>query len=128
MFACVFLQPPLHALACEVLVAAVDCLELAAINRHQRGRKQLKLPAHAHKLRAHAPDRLAVIFAKIGNRLEVRHQPPGQPDQLHVAMAFSLQPPARLDTVQITVHIDLQQRRRLIARPPRDTRLRAREA
>src|SRR4029077_12183822 len=38
---------------------------------------------------------------KIGDRLEVRHQTPGQPHQLDVALALPLEPAARLDAVEI---------------------------
>src|SRR5207244_12832384 len=56
---------------------------------------------------------------KIGDSLEVRHQPPRQPHQLQVALRLPLQPSARLDPVQIPVDVDLQQRRRVIARSSR---------
>src|SRR5512139_4188063 len=40
-------------------------------------------------------------------RLEIRHQPAGQPHQLDVALALPLEPAARLDAVEIAIQIDL---------------------
>ena len=67
--------------------------------------------AQLDELGAHRPDRRAIVLAEVGNRLEVGRQPPGQPHQLDIALRFALQPPARLNPVQITVEINLQQRR-----------------
>src|SRR5215470_2141887 len=43
----------------------------------------------------------------------------GQPHQLDIALALPLKPPARLNAIEISVNIDLQQRGRMIRRPAR---------
>src|SRR5215472_6435989 len=59
--------------------------------------------------RAHtARDRRAVVLAKIGDRLEIGRQPPGQPHQLDIALRFPFEPPARLHAVEIAVEVNLQ--------------------
>ena len=77
------------------------------------------------ELPAHLPDGRAVVLAEVRYGLEVRRQPSGQPDQLHVSLRLALQAPARLDAVQIPVDVDLQQRGRVIRRAAGDFRLSA---
>ena len=101
------LHPRLELAVGEVLVAIVDRFELAAIDRDDRLGEQLQIAAQDDELPAHAADRLAVIFAKVGDRLEVRRQSSGQPNQLDVALGLALEPPARLNPVQIAVDVDL---------------------
>ena len=43
---------------------------------------------------------------------------PCQPDQLDVALAFPLKPPARRNAIEIAINVYLEQRRWMIARPP----------
>ena len=80
-------------------------------------REQPHLATQLDELPAHSADRLAVVLPKVGDRLEVRHQSAGEPDQLDVALGLTLQPPARLDAVEVPVDVDLQQRRRVVRRP-----------
>src|SRR5882757_6840966 len=54
---------------------------------------------------------------EVGYGLEVRHQPSGQPNQFNVALALPLQTPARLHAIEVSVDVNLQQRRRMIGRP-----------
>src|SRR5271169_5550304 len=42
-----------------------------------------------------------------------------QPHQLDIALALPLKPSARLDAIEISVNVDLQQRRRVISWPTR---------
>jgi hypothetical protein len=64
-----------------------------------------------------SPGYVAVCLDKIvGYGLEVRHQAASQPDQLDVALALPLQTPARLHPIEVTVDVNLQQRRRMIGR------------
>jgi hypothetical protein len=44
---------------------------------------------------------LAVVLAEIGDGLEVRHQPAGQPHEFDVSLGFLLTPPARLDSIEV---------------------------
>lgn len=53
-------------------------------------------------------DAFAVVPAKVGYRFEVRTQAAGQPHQFDIAPRFSLQSSTRLDTVQITVDVELE--------------------
>ena len=69
------------------------------------------LPAQIDELAAGRPDRRAVVLPEVGDGLEVRRQPPGQPHQLDVALGLPLQPPARRDLVDVAVDVDLQQQR-----------------
>src|SRR5262249_47992982 len=52
---------------------------------------------------------------EVRDRLEVRHQPAREPDQLDVALCFALQASTRLDPVEVAVDIDLQQCRGVVA-------------
>ena len=61
----------------EVLVPIVDRLELAVVDRDHRLGEQFQLAAQLNELPAHPANRFAVVLAKIGNRLKVRHQPAG---------------------------------------------------
>src|SRR5271156_4852410 len=110
-------QPPLHLGLRKVSVSRVDGFELAAVDRNARFAEQFKATAQLHELTTNLADGLAVVLAEVGYRLEVRHQPAGQPNQLDVALAFSLQAPARLHPVEVAVNINLQQRRRMVGRP-----------
>jgi hypothetical protein len=63
-----------------------------------------------------------VIFTEVGNRLEGRIKPLGQPHQLNIAPRLARQLAARAELVQIAVDIKLQQIARMIGRPPRRLR------
>jgi hypothetical protein len=99
-----------------VLVAVVDRLHLAAVYRNDRAREQTQLPTQNDELAAHRSNRSAVCPAEVGDRLEVGRQSPRQPHQLNVPLGFTLEPPARLDPVQIAVEVDLEHRRGMICR------------
>src|SRR6516162_698045 len=60
----------------EVLVSVVHRLELAAIDHYQRLTEQADTAAQLDELRAHLADRRAVVPAEVGDRLEVRREPP----------------------------------------------------
>jgi hypothetical protein len=91
-----------------IFVAIVHRFELTAVDRNNGAGEQAQLAAQHHKLGTHRPDRRAVVLAKVGDRLEVGCQPPGQPHQLDIALRFPFEPPARLHAVEIAVKIDLQ--------------------
>src|SRR5258707_1743742 len=121
-------QPPLHLGLREVPVPRVDGLELAAVDRNARFAEELKAPAQHHKLTADPPDGLAIVLPAEGYCLEVRHQAAGQPNQFDVALALPLQAPARLYPIKVSVNVNLQQRPRMIGRPPCRLRLDAAKA
>src|SRR5215472_7334284 len=56
----------------EVAIAAVNRLELAAVNGHDRLAEELQLPAQLYEAAAHVADANAVIPSEVGNGLEVR--------------------------------------------------------
>jgi hypothetical protein len=103
----------------EVAIPMIHRLELAAVHGHHRLGEQRHIAAHHDELRADFANRLAVVLPEVGDRLEVRHQPPGEPDQLDVALRLTLQPTTRLNAVQVSIDVDLQQRRRVVRRPAR---------
>src|SRR5215469_7406576 len=108
----------LHLRPRKVLVAIVDRLELAAIDRHARLRQQAQLPAKGYKPPAHLAYRRPVVLAEVGYRLVIRHKAPGQPHHLNVAPSLPFKPPARLHPIEIAVDVELQQHRGMIPRPP----------
>jgi len=75
--------------------------------------------AESDELLAQLADRRTVVLAEVGDRLEVRPQPAGQPDELEIPAAFALQPPRRLRLVQVAVEIDPQNQARMVARATR---------
>jgi len=111
------LHSPLKLGAGEVAVAVVDRLELAAIDGHKCFREQAKLLAQHHELPTDAADCLAVIFAEVSDGLEVRHQTPGQPHQLKVALSLTFETGAGLDAITIAVDVDLQEVSRIVSGP-----------
>src|SRR5262249_47521116 len=113
-------QPAIHLRAREVLVAVVDRLELAAIDGDARRRQQADLSAKRDELRTHLADRRPVVLAEIGNRLVIRNQSTDQPHDLNVATSLTFKPTARLNPIEITVDVKLQQHRRVVRRPARD--------
>jgi hypothetical protein len=101
----------------EVLVASIDGFELAAIDRNAWRCKQAHLPTQFDELYADLLDRWTVVLTEIGNRLVIRNQPTRQPHHFNVASGLTLQPPARLNTIEIAVNVKLQQPGRMIRRP-----------
>src|SRR3984893_13625764 len=110
-------KPALHLRAREILVAIVDRFELAAVDGDARLRQKAYLSANRDELRAHLAYRRPVILAEIGNRFVIRNQPTGEPHHLNVAASLTLKPAARLNPIEITVNVELQQHRRMVRRP-----------
>jgi len=103
----------------EVPIAAVDCLELAAVDRHNCVREQVQLLAQHDKLPAHIADRFAIIFTEVRDRLEVRRQALRQPNQFDIALRFALEPTTRLDAVEIAIDVELEEHCWMVRRPAR---------
>jgi hypothetical protein len=57
------------------LIAAIRRFELTAINCNERLAEQVEFPTQHDELAAHAANRVAIVLAEVGDRLEVRHQP-----------------------------------------------------
>ncbi len=60
---------------------------------------------------------MALPVLQVSDRSEVWRQPPRQPHQLDIATRLRLQPAARVNAVEIPVDVDLQENRRMVARP-----------
>ena len=54
-------------------------------------------------------DRSPTILAEVRYRLVVRSEPASQPHYLDIAPSLTLKPPARLNPIEITVDVELQQ-------------------
>ena len=89
----------------------------AAINGHDGLREQVQLAAQHDELAAHLADGWPVVFAEVGNGLEVGHQANGQPHELDVALGLAFQVPAGLDAIEVPVDVDLELHRRVVRRP-----------
>jgi hypothetical protein len=107
----------------EVLVSVVHRLELAAVDRHQRLLEQPDLPAQLHELAAGLADAGAVVATEVGDRLEVRGEPPREPDQLEVALRLALKASARGQAVEVAVNVDPEQRAGVVRWSPGRGRL-----
>ena len=65
----------LHLPTREVLVAGIDGLKLAAVDRDARIREQTHQAAQFDKLHADLLDRWSTVLAEVGNSLVVRNEP-----------------------------------------------------
>jgi hypothetical protein len=90
--------------------------------------EQPDLAAQLHELTAGLADAGAVVAAEVGDRLEVRGEPAGEPDQLEVALRLALEASARGQPVEVAVNVDLEQRGGVVRRPASGCRLGAFEA
>jgi hypothetical protein len=97
-------EPALHLRTREILVAGVNCFELAAVDGNARTSQQAHLSAKRDKLRTHLAD------------CGPRNQPTSQPHHLDVASSLALKPAARLNPIEIAVDVELQQHRRMVGR------------
>jgi hypothetical protein len=60
---------------------------------------------------------LAIVLAKVGDRLVIRRKPAGQPHHFEITLALALEAAARLHAIEIAIHIQLESDARVIARP-----------
>src|SRR5258705_3417790 len=121
-------QTALHLGLSEVPIRSVDGLALAAVDRNARLAEQLKASAQHHELWANPADGLAIVLPEVGYGFEVRHQAAGQPNQLDVALTLPLQARARLHPIEVSVDVNLQQRRWMVGWPSCRLRLDAAKA
>ena len=99
--------PPLDFAAREVLIAIIDCFEFAAVDGDAGCREQPHLAAHLDEARADFFDAETIVLAEIGNRFVIGRKPGEQPHHFDVAASFTLEPAARMHTVEITVNVEL---------------------
>ena len=92
-------------------------MNFAAVDGNAGLRQQAHLAAQFDESRAHLLDRRAIVLAEVGDGFVIRRQPSGQPHHLNIAAGLALQPPARLDPVEIAVNVELEHRRRMVRRP-----------
>ena len=84
-------------------VLAVHRLELAAIDGHDCLGEHLHGPTQLNELPADPAYRLAVVLSEIRNRLEIRHQSPGEPHHLDIALGLSFQPATGLNSIEVDI-------------------------
>ena len=101
----------------EVLVARVDGFELRAVDRNAGFRQQPHVSAQRDKLSADFLYRWPIVLAEVGNGLVVGRKPLDEPDHFQIAPGLALQTTARLDAVQITVDVELQESGGMIRGP-----------
>src|SRR5215831_12744310 len=97
----------LHLCAGEILVAIIDRLELAAVDRDARLREQAQLSAKGDELGANLAYCSSVVLAEIGDRLVVGSEPPEQPHDLNVASGLTFESAARLNPIEVAVDVEL---------------------
>lgn len=98
--------PPLDLAAREVLIAIVDGFEFAAVDGDAGCREQSHLAAHLDEARADFFDAGTIVLAEIGNRFVIGRKPGEQPHHFDVAASFTLEPAARMHTVEIPVNVE----------------------
>src|SRR5262249_16937339 len=67
------------------------------------------------------------ILAEVSNRLVIGNQSTGEPHHLNVAPTLTLEPTARLNSIEIAVDVQLQQDRGMVGRPSGRLRINATE-
>jgi hypothetical protein len=101
----------------DYLLAARHRFDLGSVDRKQYPAEQRLVAADADERPTNPNDRLRVILAKIGDRLERRRNAVDQPLGFQVAARFPLQPPARTHLVEVAIDVQLQETARRIGRP-----------
>ena len=110
-------QAPRHLGLGEVAIPVVHGLELRSVNGNARHRQKTDPAAQLDETSANLGDRGAVVLAEVGNGLVVGNQSVHQPHHLDIPPRLALKTAARLDLIEITVNVKLQQNRRVIAGP-----------
>jgi hypothetical protein len=97
----------------------VDRFELAAVNSDKFTREEVELFAQHRALPANLAQRLQVVLPEVRNRLGLWSQLLSEPHQLHMPVRRLSQATTRPETVEIAIHIELQQIRWMVGRPSR---------
>jgi len=85
------LELPLELALGDVAGAVVGGLELAAVDGDELAAKQVEVAAEQDEGAADLADGFAIVFAKVGDGLEVRGELAQEPNQLQVAAGFPFQ-------------------------------------
>src|SRR5215212_5880826 len=101
-------------LVSEIAFAVIDRLELTAIDRDQFTTEELQLLTQQREGTADFLDRLEVVFAKIGDRLEIRPELFEQPHQLKIASRLAFEETRGAKSVEIAIDIQLEQISRMV--------------
>lgn len=112
-------QLRLHICRTHHRFAAGHSLELGAINSHPMAFDHTRLLAEPHQPGTGPLQRQAVVSAEIGDGLVVRGKTAKQPHQLHIALAFSLQPARGAHLIEVSIQIQLEQIGRIVRRATR---------
>ena len=113
------LQLPFELGAREVAARVVHALDAGAIDRHQLAAVEVEFAAKPDEVAKHLPERVPVVAPEVRDRLEVGLEPAQQPDHFKIAVRLGLQAATRTDAVQVTVDVQLQLVRGIVARPSR---------
>jgi hypothetical protein len=92
----------------ESVVARVEGFELRAIDGDTRFAEQIELAPQDNERAAELGVGPALVLAEIGDRLEVRCEAAGQPDQLDVALTLAFEAAARRNAVEIAIDVYLE--------------------
>src|ERR1700729_879627 len=97
-----------HRTAGEVAILVVDRLDAGSIDGEQLATVAIEPLAQQHELTKHGAERRAIVAPEVGDGLEVGPETAQQPDDLDVAMGFTLQPAALTNPVQIALDIQFK--------------------
>tara|TARA_R110001599_G_scaffold353408_2_gene592079 strand:+ start:1669 stop:2097 length:429 start_codon:yes stop_codon:yes gene_type:complete len=75
----------------KILVPVINSFELAAIYSNGALRQQIEPPTQKDKLAAYLLNGGAVVLPEIGNGFEIRTETTSEPNELKVALRFTLQ-------------------------------------
>ena len=100
----------------EVLPAAVDGLELAAVDGDQIATEKVQLAAEEGELPADLTNGLPVVPSEVGDGLEIGREAFDEPHDLDVTMRFPFQLSAGADAVEVSIEIELEKITRMIRR------------
>src|ERR1041385_6342022 len=83
--------------------------DLCSLNRQQLRPQQRLLAAELRECPADSNDRLLMVLAEVGNRLERRPHPVDQPVNFNIALCFPLKPAAGAHSIEVPINVELEQ-------------------
>ena len=100
-------------LGCDHRLEARNRRDLRAVNRNRLSRHQRLPTAKQDEGAARPDDRVRMVLAKIGDRLERRPNPIDQPHHFEIARRLPLLAPARTHLIHVAVDIESNIRQKL---------------